>query len=251
MRISRALIICSAFGVVLAGVWFLGIIEPKLYAARGTFYYWLPGLEHTAGFSDCSGPSPFGLFKEELWDKRPDDYEQRVLRQLIDSYGVCGEDNSDATSAIRSIAFCRTRISRTWQELIAVSRDPVLAAHVANAAMDILREIDVERQESIKEEMVRQLVSTCERIRESKKTLEKQMKNCKVEDKKSEYAPRIAELAQCIDRLNGQISLYQEMDARTNAMFKIMIPAGVATNVLTRRIARRLRDQPEAWSPWQ
>ena len=71
------------------------------------------------------------------------------------------------------------------------------------------------------------------------------------EREKSDEEARVAQLSQHMDNCERQIALYREMDVRTNTMFKIMIPAGVATNIVTRRIAQRLREQREGLSPWR
>lgn len=48
MRIRKILISCVVFGLctALAGLWIVGVLSPKQYAARGTFYYWCYGLEY-------------------------------------------------------------------------------------------------------------------------------------------------------------------------------------------------------------
>jgi hypothetical protein len=85
----------------------------------------------------------------------------------------------------------------------------------------------------------------------AKESRVKRMANAKSEREKSDEEARVAQLSQRMDNCERQIALYREMDVRTNTMFKIMIPAGVATNIVTRRIAQRLREQREGLSPWR
>ena len=157
----------------------------------------------------------------------------------------------EAESVIESIAFCHTSISFTWQELITVSHDPVFAANVANATMDVLYELDLERQESKRGVSIRHLLDEYEYARNSKDVLVKRKENAKSEKEHSDYEVQIAQLSQRMDYCKTRIAQYREMDVRTNTMFKIMIPAGVATNIVTKKIAQRLRERREGWSPWQ
>ena len=149
---------------------------------------------------------------------------------------------NEAAPVIESIVFCHTSISFTWQELIAVSHDPMFAASVANATMDVLYELDLERQESRRAATIRYLSDAYEHARNDKESHVKRMANAKSEREKSDEEARVAQLSQRMDNCERQIALYREMDVRTNTMFKIMIPAGVATNIVTRRIAQRLRE---------
>ena len=167
MRMRRTLALCLAAGLcaMLAWLCLSDGMGPKLFADQGTFYYWFPGRERTAGFAESSGPDPLEVFKESLWDKRPDDFGERVIRRLVDSYGMGEERTVDADTSIRSICFCHTGLSITWQDIIAVSRDPVLAADVANAAMDVLYELDLEQEQLRKEQAVSQFAAAYERVR--------------------------------------------------------------------------------------
>ena len=122
----------------------------KLYAACGTFYYWFYGLEKEAGFYFWSGPHPLSCFRMDIWNKRPDNFEQRIVRKLREAYGMDASQELRAKDAIRSITFEETGISLTWNNLIVVSPDPVLAAEVANASMEVLCELDLEFQKGIR-----------------------------------------------------------------------------------------------------
>ena len=55
-----------------------GMSRRACYAAHGTFYYWFHGLEMTSGRGDWGGPDPLMCFKEDLWDKRPKDFQWTV-----------------------------------------------------------------------------------------------------------------------------------------------------------------------------
>ena len=118
------------------------VTNPKLYAASGIFYYWFPGLEKTAGFGPCwGGPDPLICFKHDLWNTCSEDFEQFVLQRLRDSYGLDKKREPIAEEAIQSVTFSRTGISITWEKLIVLSPDPMIAANVANASMDVLYDV--------------------------------------------------------------------------------------------------------------
>lgn len=117
------------------------VTNPKLYAASGIFYYWFPGLEKTAGFGLWGGPDPLNCFKHDLWNKCSEDFEQFVLQRLRDSYGLDKKRESIAGEAIQSVTFSHTNISYTWEKLTALSPDPVMAADVANASLDVLYDV--------------------------------------------------------------------------------------------------------------
>lgn len=140
--------VCLWVGVLCAaimGVCFAVVFRPKLYAAHGTFYYWFYGLEKTAGYGDWGGPDTLWCFKVDLWDKRPNDFEQRVMQRLQTSYGMDANNELNVKEAMQSIVCCPTKISFTWSKLIVLSPDPVLAANVANASMEVLHELDLEQ----------------------------------------------------------------------------------------------------------
>ena len=117
------------------------VTKPKLYAASGIFYYWLPGLEKTAGFSMWGGPDPLDCFKHKLWNTCSEDFDELVLQRLRDSYGLDKKRESIAGEAIQSVTFSHTRISLTWEKLTVLSPDPVMAADVANASLDVLNDV--------------------------------------------------------------------------------------------------------------
>ena len=71
----------------------------------------------------------------------------------------------------------------------------------------------------------------------ARKSLEEKSCEARAEEEKLNMKIRVEQLSQSIDRVKDQISIYQEMDVRTNTMFKIIIPAGMATNVVTRKNA--------------
>ena len=157
-----------------------------LYEASGTFYYWFYGLERKAGFGPIwSGPDPLRCFKIDIWDNRPDDFAQLIIQKLRKSYGMAANQESKAKDAIRSITFDWARhISVTWEKLVVTSPDPVLAADVANASMEVLQELDLKRHGGV----------------------------------------------------------------LTNTMFKVMIRAEIATNIVTRDVAQRLKKQRDEWN---
>ena len=214
----------------------------KLYEARGTFYYGLYGRElESLSIQDWSGPDRLWMFKEFLWDKRPEDFEQRVLRRLHDAY--CGKGNDEAAIvAVKTISF--HRVSGTFDrfELSVVATDSSLATDVANASMEVIADLDLEGEKIRKEKIVKQLAYDYEQGLKARKSLEE--KSCEVgaEEEKLNMKIRVEQLSQSIDRVKDQISIYQEMDVRTNTMFKIIIPAGMATNVVIRKIAGSHRE---------
>ena len=117
------------------------VTDPKLYAASGIFYYWFPGLEHKAGRFVWSGPDPLNCFKHELWNTCSEDFEQFVLQRLRDSYGLDKKRESIAGEAIQSVTFSHSGKSFTWEKLTVLSPDPVIAADVANASLDVLYDV--------------------------------------------------------------------------------------------------------------
>ena len=161
-------------------------VEMTLYETSGMFYYWFYGLERKAGFGPIwSGPDPLRCFKADIWDNRPDDFVQRIMQKLRKAYGMEANQESKAKDAIRSITFDWARhISVTWEKLVVTSTDPILAADVANASMEVLQEFDLERHGGV----------------------------------------------------------------LTNTMFKIMIRAEIATNIVTRDVAQRLKKQRDEWN---
>ncbi|MBQ3344844.1 MAG: hypothetical protein IJG84_23340 [Kiritimatiellae bacterium] len=122
------------------------VTNPKLYAASGIFYYWFPGLEKTAGFAVWGGPDPLDCFKHDLWDACSEDFEQFVLQRLRDSYGLDKKRESIAGEAIQSVTFSHTDISFTWEKLTVLSPDPVMAADVANAGLDVLYDVGFKKR---------------------------------------------------------------------------------------------------------
>ena len=208
-----------------------------LYESRGTFYCGLFGRENESlSHQDWSGPDRFCLFKEILWDNRPADFEQRVLRRLHDAYCRMGDD--EAMKAVKSIAFHKTDRSMDRFELSVVAPDSALAIDVANASMEVIADIDLEGARSRKETIVRQLTREYERNIKEVRLLEEKMGALGAGDEKLGLETRIAQLTNSIEYLEGQVALYQEMDARTNTMFRIMVPARVAVDVVTRNNLR-------------
>lgn len=241
---------CAVAGLMCALVtawWYANVRAPKLYAARGTFYFGIYGGERIPESADWSGPAPYWVFSEYLWDKRPDDFAQRVLRRLHEK-GMDTSRASEAEAAIQSMAVFRR--SRTFMELVAVSQDPVLAADVANASMDVLYELDLEHHKATRESMIRQLTDSYETACQMKDEILKRAAAAKSEEQVREVADQTTRQSRIIDDLKREISIYQGWDVRTNTMFKVMIPADVATDVVTGKIARRLREHPTGLSPW-
>lgn len=244
MRIRTVLIssVLAILCVALAGLCIVATRSPRLYEARGTFYYGLHGREmESLSIQDWSGPDRLWMFKEFLWDKRPEDFEQRVLRRLHDAY--CGKGNDEeAIEAVKSISFHRVRGTFDRFELSVVATDSSLATDVANASMEVIADLDLEGEKIRKEKMVKQLAYDYEQRLKARKSLEEMSCKAGSEEEKLNMKTRVEQLSQSIDCVKDQISIYQEMDVRTNTMFKIIIPAGMATNVVTRKIAGSHRE---------
>ena len=118
------------------------VTDSKLYAASGTFYYWFPGLEMTAGHGGIwGGPDPLMLFKRDIWYECVEDFEDLVVEKLRDSYNMKTNREVMAREAIQSVAFSPTGISITWKNLTVLSPDPSLAADVANASLDVFSDV--------------------------------------------------------------------------------------------------------------
>ena len=243
---NRKIVIACLMAVLLVAVVLTCIFvkEPrsKLYEARGTFYYGLHGREmESLSIQDWSGPDRLWMFKEFLWDKRPEDFEQRVLRRLHDAY--CGKGNDEeAIEAVKSMSFHRVRGTFDRFELSVVATDSSLATDVANASMEVIADLDLEGEKIRKEKMVKQLAYDYEQRLKARKSLEEMSCKAGSEEEKLNMKTRVEQLSQSIDCVKDQISIYQEMDVRTNTMFKIIIPAGMATNVVTRKIAGSHRE---------
>ena len=215
-----------------------------LYEARGMFYFGLYGREmESLSIQDWSGPDRLWMFKEFLWDKRPGDFGQRVLQRLQGAYHRKGNGEA-AVEAIKSISF--HRVSGTFDrfELSVVASDSSLATDVANASMEVIADLDLEGEKSRKEKMVKQLAYECEQRLKARNLLEEKSGEAKSESEKINMKTRVAQLSQSIDHLKDLIAIYQGMDVRTNTMFKIMIPAGMTTNVVAKKIAPRETHQP-------
>ena len=210
-----------------------------LYEARGMFYFGFYGREmESLSIQDWSGSDRLWMFKEFLWDKRPEDFEQRVLQRLQGAYHRKGNGEA-AVEAVKSISFHRVRGTFDRFELSVVSSDSSLATDVANASMEVIADIDLEGEKLRKENMVKQLAYEYEQILQVRNLLVEKSGNAGAESEQINARTRIAQLSQRIDHLKDQIAIYQGMDARTNTMFKIMIPANMATNVVTKKIAPR------------
>jgi len=214
----------------------------RLYEARGMFYFGFYGREmESLSIQDWSGSDRLWMFKEFLWDKRPEDFEQRVLQRLQGAYHRKGNGEA-AVEAVKSISFHRVRGTFDRFELSVVSSDSSLATDVANASMEVIADLDLEGEKIRKEKMVKQLAYDYEQRLKARKSLEEMSCKAGSEEEKLNMKTRVEQLSQSIDCVKDQISIYQEMDVRTNTMFKIIIPAGMATNVVTRKIAGSHRE---------
>ncbi len=137
-------LLCTTIGGASYGA---EVTDSKFYAASGTFYYWFPGLEMTAGRGPIwSGPDPLMCFKHEIWYKCDEDFEDLVLEKLRNSYNMKTDREAMARDAIQSIAFSSTGISMTWKNLTALSPDPSLAADVANASLDVFSDVGFKKR---------------------------------------------------------------------------------------------------------
>ena len=132
-------LLCTTIGGASYGAEVTG---SKLYAASGTFYYWFPGLEMTAGHGGFWGrPDPLTCFKRDIWYECDEDFEDLVLEKLRNSYNMKTNREVMAREAIQSVAFSPTGISITWKNLTVLSPDPSLAADVANASLDVFSDV--------------------------------------------------------------------------------------------------------------
>ncbi len=67
-------------------------------------------------------------------------------KRLRDSYGLDKKRESIAGEAIQSVTFSHTDISFTWEKLTVLSPDPVMAADVANAGLDVLYDVGFKKR---------------------------------------------------------------------------------------------------------
>ena len=110
--------------------------------------------------------------------------------------------------------------------------------------MEVIADLDLEGEKLRKGKMVKQLAYECEQRLKARNLLEEKSGEAKSESEKINMKTRVAQLSQSIDHLKDLIAIYQGMDVRTNTMFKIMIPAGMTTNVVAKKIAPRETHQP-------
>ena len=112
------LIAALLVATVIAAALLMAKRRPEQYEARGMFYFGSYGREkESLLIEDWSGPDRLCMFMEHLWDGRPDDFMQRVIRRLHDEYDWVGNDDV-AMKAVDSIEF-----HRSVQEWRCVYRD--------------------------------------------------------------------------------------------------------------------------------
>lgn len=226
-----AYLVAILLGILALVCCFAKARSPRLYEAHGIFYYGFYGMEmETPSMQDCCGPRSFDLFMDVFWDKRPADFEQRVLHKLHDSHGRNGDDEA-VLEAIKTISFHAVPMSYYRIRLTVIASDSSLAVDVANASMEVLADLDLEGAEEKREKAIAQFVGGYEQARKNEVALAKRMASAKSERERHAAEKGVAQWARLMENINEKISLYREMDSRTNTMFKIMVPARVATNV--------------------
>lgn len=198
------------------------------YAAHGTFYYWFHGFEMTAGRWEWSGPDPLMCFKEELWNKRPGDFQWTVWHKFLRQRS---RDEKRVKpifkEAYNSVTASRAETACTWGRLYASSSDPEIAADVVNAYMDSLADLELELLNKRKDSALGNLALCYYRLVKRREKLESALLENEGCDTKETSKEGLSLIEKQIAECERSISLQQHVDNRTNTMFKIMHVADV------------------------
>ena len=216
------------------------------YAAHGTFYYWVHGLEMTSGRGDWGGPDPLMCFKEALWNKRPEDFQWTVWYKFLrqrkrDEKRV----KPIFKEAYNSVTASHTEIAYTWGLLYASSSDPEIAADVVNAYMDSLSELELELLNKEKNYSLGDLTLCYYHLVKRREKMESALLKNKRCDTNEISKGDLALVEKQIEGCDQRIGLEQRVDNRTNTMFKIMHVADVPKEpmgFLERKRMKRIRE---------
>lgn len=220
-----------------------GMSRRACYAAHGTFYYWFHGLEMTSGRGDWGGPDPLMCFKEDLWDKRPKDFQWTVWYKFLRQRK---RDEKQVRpifkEAYNSVAASHTETAFTWGRLYASSSDPVVAADVVNAYMDSLAELELELLNKRKASSVESLALCYYRLVKRREKMESALLENGRRDTKEASPDDLALIKKQIKECEREINLQQHVDNRTNTMFKIMYVADVPKEPMGFRERKRMKE---------
>ena len=223
---ARKVWICSVAGlfivVIIAAALLMAKRRPKQYEARGMFYFGPYGREkESLQIEDWSGPDRLCMFMEHLWDGRPDDFMQRVIRRLHDEYGWVG--NADvAMKAVDSIEFHRCANKLAMIELSVVSSGPSFAADVANASMDTIADFELEYEERCRSKLVDEFEKECRNANAARDKAEGKRRIAQSDEDKRRLTQDIERLERIASEYMVKIAAHKTMDVHTNVMFKVM-----------------------------
>ena len=211
-------------------VWIWSKHEWNTYVAGGTFYYWFHGFEMSAGWSEWGGTDPLACFKENLWDRRPRDFFWSVWRESPRR----DERNSSQTKSLfkeayDSVVISRTKPAVTWGKLYVTSRDPVVAADVANAYLKALAKLELRLLEDRKDSSVKSLALVYYRLLMRCRDLENQLSRNRDQQVKETIRDKLETIKKSMVECEADIEIQKNVDVRTNTMFKIMHKAEVPT----------------------
>ena len=223
---ARKVGICLVAGliivVIIAAALLMANRRPKQYEARGMFYFGPYGREkESLLIEDWSGPDRLCMFMEHLWNDRPDDFTQRVIRRLHDGYGWVGNDDV-AMKAVDSIKFHHCANKLAMIELSVVSSGPSYAADVANASMDIIADLELEYEERCRNKLVDAFENECRNVNAARDKAVERRRIAQSDEDKRRLAQDIAQLEGIASDYMVKIAAYKAMDVHTNVMFKVM-----------------------------
>lgn len=235
---KKILLIVVGLSLAVVGIW-AGLSLwgswrqcPEFYEAVGTFYYWFPGSEMKAGWGLWSGPDPLWCFKEDVWDRLPNDFGRRIyqgvppaMRRMFDQRVI--------DEAMASVCFGGSSEAFTWNKMSVLSTNATLSATMVNVFFKALAAFECEQRHKSREDQMGRIATQYLR---TKMDLDKQ---------------RLSRSTQEIASLKGQSLLAQferefhvleQCDDRTNVWFKPMIWAEVPTNAVS---PQRLRQREQ------
>ncbi len=207
---------------VIAAALLMAKRRPEQYEARGMFYFGPYGREkESLLIEDWSGPDRLCIFMEQLWECRPDDFMQRVIRRLHDEYAWVGNDDV-AMKAVDSIEFHRCANKLAMIELSVVSSGPSFAVDVANASMDAIADFELEYEERCRNKLIDAFEKECRNANAARDKAEGERRIAHSDEDKRRLAQDIERLERIASEYMVKIAAHKSMDVHTNVMFKVM-----------------------------
>lgn len=223
---------------------------PDKYVATGTFYYWFHGLEQTAGRGEWGGPDPLALFKERLWNRRPEGFRKTVWAEFLRSRKY---DDRQAwplfEEAYDSVVIAHNKTAFTWGDFFVTADDPVVAVDVANAYMNSLSELELKLLDEGRDCGIGYHARWCSHKLNEYREIEGQFADCSDSGKQTKLRAKLMAIRGRIDASERAIAELRQIDNRTNTMFKVMRTAEIPTETLRvtdRQRLQRLRSEFES-----